>query len=239
MKVEIDTHTHTLVSGHAYQTMKEMAYTASQKGLKGLAITEHAPNMPGTCHEYYFSNIGVVPRQMYGIELMLGVELNIMDENGKQDLSESIIKDLDLAIASIHPPCYGESKGIEKNTQAYINMMKKDYIDIIGHPDDGRFEVDYETLVEYAVKTGTLLEINNSSLRPGGYRVNTYENALKMLKICKKCGAMITLGSDAHTDCDIGNICYSQKVLKEAEFPEELIANLNIQKFKSVLKRNR
>lgn len=238
MRIEIDTHTHTLVSGHAYQTMKEMAYTAAEKGLKGLAITEHAPKMPGSCHEYYFSNINVVPRQMYGIDLMLGVELNILDENGGHDLTPEIIKDLDLSIASIHPPCYGQSKGIEKNTQAYINMMNKDYVDIIGHPDDGRFEVDYEALVENAARTKTLLEINNSSLRPSAYRKNTYENSLKILKLCKKCGAMISIGSDAHTDCDIANIYYAEKVLKEADFPENLIANIHMDKFKSVIKRN-
>ena len=50
MRVEIDTHTHTLASGHAYNTMNEMAKAAADKGLKGLAITEHAPEMPGTCH---------------------------------------------------------------------------------------------------------------------------------------------------------------------------------------------
>ena len=46
MKIEIDTHTHTLVSGHAYNTLREMAHMAADKGLKGLAITEHAPKMP-------------------------------------------------------------------------------------------------------------------------------------------------------------------------------------------------
>ena len=46
MRVEIDTHTHTLASGHAYNTLNEMAQAAADKGLKGLAITEHAPEMP-------------------------------------------------------------------------------------------------------------------------------------------------------------------------------------------------
>ena len=43
MNIEIDTHTHTLVSGHAYNTICEMASAAHEKGVKGLAITEHAP----------------------------------------------------------------------------------------------------------------------------------------------------------------------------------------------------
>ena len=48
MKIEIDTHSHTLVSGHAYNTLREMAHMAAEKGLKGLAVTEHAPEMPGS-----------------------------------------------------------------------------------------------------------------------------------------------------------------------------------------------
>ena len=42
MNIEIDTHSHTLASGHAYNTIREMAASASGKGLKGLAITDHA-----------------------------------------------------------------------------------------------------------------------------------------------------------------------------------------------------
>ena len=72
------------------------------------------------------------------------------------------------------------------NTQAYLNVMKNPYIHIIGHPDDGRFPVDYERLVRGAKETHTLLELNNSSQRPEGFRVNTEENAKVMLELCKK-----------------------------------------------------
>ena len=48
MKFTIDTHTHTLVSGHAYNTIDEMAAFAFQKGVTHLAITDHAPKMPGS-----------------------------------------------------------------------------------------------------------------------------------------------------------------------------------------------
>ena len=69
MTIEIDTHAHTLVSGHAYNTMREMVQMAAEKGLKGLALTEHAPKMPGSTNLYYFENLGVVPRKMYGIDV--------------------------------------------------------------------------------------------------------------------------------------------------------------------------
>lgn len=69
MRVEIDTHTHTLASGHAYNTIREMARAAKEKGLKALAITEHAPEMPGSCHLFYFVNLRVLPRELEGIKI--------------------------------------------------------------------------------------------------------------------------------------------------------------------------
>ena len=43
---EIDTHTHTVVSGHAWSTLTENVNSARQKGLKGICLTEHGPDMP-------------------------------------------------------------------------------------------------------------------------------------------------------------------------------------------------
>ena len=54
MRDILDVHTHTLASGHAYNTMREMAKAASEKGLEILGITEHAVSMPGTCGAFYF-----------------------------------------------------------------------------------------------------------------------------------------------------------------------------------------
>ena len=115
MRFEADTHSHTLASGHAYSTIKEMAAAAEAKGLKALALTEHAPKMPGTCGLFYFQNLDVVPRKCGGIRLLMGAEVNIMDETGRIDLPESTCRDLDIVIASIHPPCYGMGHTEEEN----------------------------------------------------------------------------------------------------------------------------
>ena len=123
-------------------------------------------------------------------------------------------------------------------TKAYIKICERDDIDIIGHPDDGRFPVDYEELVKAAKRTGTILEINNASLKPDGYRANSKENALRMLEYCKKYGAMIVLGSDAHFDTAIAEYPYAEEVIREVGFPEELIANTSLEKLTSSLKRN-
>lgn len=239
MKIEIDTHTHTLVSGHAYSTISEMAQAAAEKGLKGLAITEHAPDMPGSCHLYYFQNLHVVPRRKYGVELLMGAELNILNEQGEVDLSPGLSKKLDIMIASMHLPCYRGEKNKDAVTQAYLNVMEADYIDIIGHPDDGRFPVDMKKLVKKAKETGTLLEVNNSSLRPDGFRENTWENCQEMLRECKEQGVMIVLGSDAHVDADVAGYEYCYKALEACCFPEELVANATMERLRASLKHGK
>ena len=52
-KLIADMHMHTLVSGHAYGTIREMAATAGEKNLKLIGITEHAPGIPGTVDPFY------------------------------------------------------------------------------------------------------------------------------------------------------------------------------------------
>ena len=86
--IELDVHTHTIASGHAYATITEMASAASRQGLKLLGITEHTKGIAGSCKDIYFLNLKVVPRQMFGIQLMLGAEINIIDHKGTLDLGE-------------------------------------------------------------------------------------------------------------------------------------------------------
>ena len=95
MRDILDTHSHTLASGHAYSTIRENAHMAAKRGLELLAITEHAPCMPGSCHDFYFHNLKVVDRNAYEVPLLLGVELNILDTRGNVDLDLHTLKQLD------------------------------------------------------------------------------------------------------------------------------------------------
>lgn len=235
MKYVLDTHTHTLASGHAYNTIREMAMAASEKNLELLCITEHAPAMPGTCHEFYFHNLKVVPRNQYGMRLLLGTEANILDYNGTLDLDEEVLRKMDIVIASLHTPCI-KAGTVEQHTEAVINAIKNPYVNIIGHPDDARLQLNYEPIVKAAKEYGVLLELNNSSMNPNGFRLNARENAIKYLTLCKKYGVMISLGSDAHYADDILNYEYLKPILAEVEFPEELIVNTSVEKFLSFVK---
>lgn len=235
MKFIADTHAHTLVSGHAYSTIREMAAAAAAKGLKAQALTEHAPEMPGTCGLFYFQNLDVIPREMNGVRMLFGAELNIMDTTGKVDLPEKVCREMDIVIASMHVPCFGLGHTEEEVMQAYVEVMKKPYVNIIGHPDDGRFPTDYELLVKTAKETGTLLELNNSSLRAASFRVGGRENMLKMLDLCRQYEVPVTTGSDAHIDVDAGNFCNVEEVLKYCNFPEELVLTTDFEKLKPYL----
>ena len=145
----IDLHTHTLASGHAYSTLMEMIRSAADNGLKLYGCADHAPAMPGTMGHLYFQNFKVIPRKLYGIQIIMGAELNILDSAGTVDLPEHVLSRLDYGIASIHPPCYS-GKTISENTSAYLGALKNPYIQIIGHPDDGRFPIDCDTLAAAA-----------------------------------------------------------------------------------------
>ena len=238
MEFVLDTHAHTIVSGHAYNTMNEMVAMAKKKGLQAISLTEHAPKLPWTTGVFYFQNLYVVPRERDGIRLFLGVELNILNELGEVDLEEELCSKLDIVIASIHAPhtCYGESRGIVKNTEAYINAMKHKFIHIIGHPDDSRYPVDFDTLVAAAKEHHVLLELNNSSLNPAGYRKGAEENQMKMLELCEKYHVSVSLGSDAHVDVDLGNFTRVQKVIEACDFPEELVMNTSVEKLENFIK---
>ena len=185
MKIELDVHTHTIASGHAFSTLQEMAQAAADKGLKVLGITEHSPGVPGTCHPIYFRNLHVVPRRMYGVELLLGAEINILDGKGNLDLDEDYMKMLDIRIAGIHSLCY-EYGTIEENTHGMVQVISNPFIHIISHPGDGTAALHFEPMVLAAKEHHTLLEINNSSLKPTRNNPNARENNLTILRLCKK-----------------------------------------------------
>ena len=225
----MDLHSHTILSGHAYNTLYEMLRSASEKGVKLLGVTEHSPGIPGACHPFYFINFKVVPREIYGVKLMPGCELNIIDYKGNVDLDRKYRGGLDYAIASIHDPCY-DPGSVAENTSALVGAMKKPYVQIIGHPDDGRFPVDYETLVCAAKENHVLLELNSSSLHPRSHRINARDNYITMLDLCRRYQTPIIINSDAHCEVDVGNHARAHELLREIDFPEELVVNTSVAK---------
>lgn len=236
MKLLCDCHSHTLASGHAYSTVREYAEEAWKKGLRLIATTDHAPSMPGGPHMFHFHNLRVLPRSMYGVEILRGVEANILDYDGAIDMAPEDMAFLDLVIASVHLPCYKVGSR-DENTRALVRAMANPRVQVIGHPDDGRIPLDYEELARQAAAAGVLLEVNNSSLLPNAYRQNAAGNYLSLLEACMRHGTRVIVNSDAHVHLDIGNFDAAWELLVRTGFPVDLVANASPERLKSMLRR--
>lgn len=224
IKTLLDVHTHTVASGHAFSTVQEMAKAASEKGLEILGITDHAPSLPGSTNEVYFYNLHVVPKELYGVRILMGAELNILDKEGTLDLREEFYEKMAIRIAGIHKLCYKSGTKLE-NTSAMIAAINNKWTHIISHPGDGTAELDFEPIVLAARDAQTLLEINSSSLKPVRGKIEAYANNMEILRLCKKYDVPVILGSDAHISFDVANYEYVLPLIEEAHFPESLIVN--------------
>ena len=203
---------------------------AADKGLEVLGITEHGPSIEGTCPLLYFRNMFVVPRQMYGIRLLMGCEINILDTTGRLDLDDSYLDMLDIRIAGIHVRCWkGGTR--EENTEAMLKVIRNPKIHIISHPGDGTAELDFRPLVLAAKESHTLLEINNHTLAPVRKKNKARDNFLEILRLCKCYEVPLILGSDAHVSFQIADYSHLYPLLAETEFPDELVMNYSPAKF--------
>ena len=88
-----DIHTHCIASGHGTRdTITEMAREAAKRSLRILGISDHAPAAPGAADNSYFRNLLLAPRKRFGISLLYGAELNILNEKGDVDLDDNLIR---------------------------------------------------------------------------------------------------------------------------------------------------
>ncbi|MDD3394484.1 MAG: phosphatase [Clostridia bacterium] len=238
MKILADTHTHSMASGHAYSTIQENVRAAAEKGLELIALTDHAPAMQNTTSHAFFANLHVIPDELFGVRILKGIELNIMDFEGAVDMDQQTLSRLQLSIASLHIPCITPGTK-EENTRACVCAMENPFVDILGHPGDPRYPLDYEEIFKAAKRTGTLLEVNNASLVPGGFRAGSDENIERILRMAMKEDVPVVVGSDAHFYTGIGDIFYVERLMEKIGFPAELVLNTDPGKFLYTIKRNK
>lgn len=227
MRIKFDTHTHTLASTHAYSTVIENATYAARVGMDGIAVTDHAPALQDSPHEWHFRNLKNLPRDLFGQKILVGAELNILDINGSLDLSDDLLERLDVVNASIHAGAY-RSDDAKDHTPAYEAVVKNPYTDIICHSGSPRYPYDYEYIVKLAGEYGKLMEINNHTFF---VRRDSAANCARIAALCKKHGVGIVVSSDAHIATDIGNYTQALSMLDELDFPQELIMNTTYDKF--------
>ena len=228
-----DLHMHTLMSGHAFGTIREMVMGAAERNLQLIGITEHGPGLPGACDPIYYLNFRAAPRKLYNVEILYGCEVNICT-GGTLSLDRRYLDALDYAIAGIHGFCY-ENEGATKNTDSIIKCMADPKVRFISHPDDSRYPIDYPALVQGAKEYGVALEVNNSSLSPISFRPGCLENYRRMLPLCMEYGVPVIVDSDAHDPGAVGDFSLAINVLEEVGFDQDLILNADVQKVKQFL----
>jgi len=231
MQFILDVHCHTISSGHAYSTITENAAHAAQIGFTHIGISDHAPGIPGGAHIYNFSNLWTLPDVIQGVRVFKGVECNIMDADGKLDLSASLLNDMDFVIASMHrgaiPPT-----DCATHTRAMISAMENNPdMHILGHPGCRFFDIDIEAIVDAAARTCTIIEINNQSLVPGSFRFHGDETFLKILEFCKAYNVPVIASSDAHYATYVGNLDRAKAVIETAGMNETQVLNTSAERF--------
>ena len=226
-----DLHTHTCASGHGTNDrITDLAKEAARRHMETLGISDHGPATTGSAGLSYFRSLFLCEKKRFGIQLLYGAEANILDTEGHLDIPDDILSGLDFCIVSMHRPIYTSGSATE-NTKAYIRAMRHPGVKIIGHCDDSRFPVDYNELLQAAQSMGVMPELNNVSLLPDSYRKDCRANAAAMLRTCETLSCPVILSSDSHGRKHVGDVAEAIKLLRELDFPKQLIAHFSCDKY--------
>jgi len=196
-EVKGDLHVHTTWSDGAH-SIAEMAEAAKSLGYEYLAICDHAETLQiahGLTEEELhkqMKEIEKLNRRMEGFTVLSGAEVNI-DADGKLDIRDDVLKDLDIAVAGVHS---GFKQSEAKMTQRVLTAMHNDYVDVIAHPTGriinkrGADQIDLPKIFDAASELGVFMELNAFPNRLDLSDVNCFQ--------AKDHGLKIAIGTDAH-----------------------------------------
>lgn len=236
MFIEADLHCHSVASTHAYSTVKELAESAYENGLKLFALTDHAPEMEDAPHIWHFHNLSVLPRYIKNVIVLKGVEANLINKEGEIDLTDYDLKCIEWVVVSCHEPVIKPGSS-EDNTRAYLNLIKNHReVDLIGHPTTWKYPVDFNILVKVCKEYEVFLELNESSVKFGRSPV---KNCIEMLNICKKYSTPVIVNTDCHYSDIIGKTPIVNKIIEDIGFPKELIFNRKSQNIINYLEKKK
>jgi putative hydrolase len=234
MQFVADLHVHTVASGHAYSTVKEIASVAADKGLAMIALTDHGPCMPGGAHAYHFSNQVAIPEYLYGVRVLKGIEANAMDRHGKLDLDDHRLSKLDMVAVGLHTVCspYGT---VKENTEMMLAAMQNPFVDVIVHPGNPEYLINEAVVVKEAARCGVALEVNNSSLTVS--RKGSLPHCDNIVSLAREFGTKLIVGSDSHYCESVGEFAMAAELLAKNDIPEEQVINTSIERILSHLNR--
>lgn len=240
IQIIADYHTHTQYS-HGTGSVMDNAKYAKSIGIKEIAITDHGFN---------HISFGIKRKKLKelredieeakietGINILFGIEANIISSEGDLDLIPSDFEYIDFIVAGFHKSVWATSfkqwitfilaniiddifgrysqKRVQKNTQAYIKMLDKYPVDVISHLNHNA-KVDCFKVAKKCEETNTYIEIN------GKREHFNYEEMKQILST----NASLLANSDAHQPEKVGNIEIIKPQIKRYNIPLDRIINL-------------
>jgi DNA polymerase (family 10) len=234
-----DVHMHT-VETDGKCTIEEMAEAALKRGYKYMAITDHSKNLAfangldDKRAEEHIKKIRKVNQQMEGITIFAGIEVDILAE-GELDLSDSVLEQMDLVIASVHSHFQQDQPQM---TDRLLRAIDNPNVSIVGHPT-GRlllrregYNFDCEKVFAAAAQAGIALEHN------------AYPDRLDLrdqhLRLAKSKGAKFVINTDSHHTSHMEKIRYGVLQLRRAWLTKQDVLNtLPVAEFAKIMRRGR
>ncbi len=197
-----DLQSHTKASDGKF-TLEEMANAARDKGYEYLAVTDHSKrvSMAGGLDEKalakHIKEMDKLNDKLNGFRILKSIEVDILPD-GSLDLSDDILKELDIVICAMH---YNTKLSRDQQTKRVLKAMENPYFHIFAHPT-GRFigeregyEIDLEAVLKAAKDNGCFLELN---AQPERLDIND-----AYCRMAKEMGIKIAISTDAHTTSDL------------------------------------
>jgi putative hydrolase len=146
----------------------------------------------------------------------------VLDESGSIDFPKNFMPFVDLVLLGIHPNITA-GKSREFYTDMLVSAIKQNpCVDIISHPNDPVYPVDYDKLAKTAQSHGIALELNNSKLL---YKRTTLKETEMLIAACHINNCLLAVNTDTHAIHELGNDDAVRPILARMKFPEELIVN--------------
>jgi DNA polymerase (family 10) len=188
---------HTTASDGA-NSIAEMVEAAQARGYEYIAITDHSQSLKITNGltearlKQHVKNIDALNAKLKGFRILKSAEVDIL-EDGKLDYSNSMLKQLDLTVCSIHSR-FALNK--VQQTERILRAMDNPYFTILGHAT-GRlllkregYELDVDRVLDHARDVGCFVEINSSPDR--------LDLSDEHARLAKERGIKVAINTDAH-----------------------------------------
>ena len=233
-----DLHTHTnLTDGK--NTLEEMAEAAQKLGYKYIANTDHSKRVTvagGLDEKQVFENIKRTDKlneNFKDFTILKGIEVDIL-EDGSLDLSDKVLKELDIVVGAIH---YKFNLSREEQTERILRAMDNPYLNIIAHPT-GRlinerepYDIDLEKIMQKAKENNCILEINSQPSRLDLNDLNSRK--------AKEMGVKLVISTDAHSTTQYNFMRFGIGQARRGWIEKNNVINTrNINQLKKIIKRN-